>query len=321
MRQALTFGDVLIQPQYSDIVSRDEIEVKSFYLGRDRLPIMSSPMDYVTGFEMAQAMSDNDAYGVVSRFGDVGEPREGFHNYALAIGIKDIDKSLAKISTLMPDAVCIDVAHGHHKNVEDTITAVREVFPYLPIIAGNVATGVAFDDLAYWGADAIRVGIGPGSVCSTRENTGVGVPQLSAILDCADAHESYPEVALIADGGIQTPGDIAKALSAGADAVMLGRMLAGHDETPGEIVSIGLDNYKLYRGQSMLGTNGYRGAPEGIEGLVSYQGPVKDTLERLMNYLRSSMSYVGARNLREFRERALFIEVSQATFQESNTRI
>lgn len=323
MREGVTFADVLIVPNYSDIESRDLIDARSNYLGLNRLPIVSAPMDYVTGFRMAKAMGVLGGYGIVNRFGaDWYHPREDtYENFGLAIGTRDWAESSSLIRAHNPETICIDVAHGHHKNVIDTIKRVKDSFPTKKIMAGNVATAYGFGELAEIGVNAIRVGIGPGSACSTRENTGIGVPQLTAIMDCALNKEEFPRVALIADGGIQTPGDIAKALAAGADAVMLGRMLAGHDESPGEVLEIGNEKFKKYRGQSLLGSNGFRNAPEGVEGLVAYKGPVEYTINSLMNYLRSSMSYVGATNLTEFRERVEFIRVSPATLQESRTRI
>lgn len=338
MRKGYTFNDVLIEPRYSDIDTRASIDVTSHYLGKPRLPIISAPMDYVTGFKMAEILSDLGAYGIVSRFGDAGDiDLSRRFDYGVATGTKDIDTNIRNLQSILRlgedfrefiggefafHSLCIDVAHGHHKNVIDGIKKIKDAIPDLYVIAGNVATQEGFADLADAGADAIRVGIGAGSVCSTRENTGVGIPQLSAIESCYNVKALfYPTVTLIADGGIQNPGDIAKALAAGADAVMLGKMLAGHDESPGDILELGIGRYKKYRGQSLLGTNGQRNAPEGVEGLVEYKGPVKGTIDSLMHYLRSSMSYVGARNLTEFRKYAEFIRVSPSTLQESNTRI
>jgi len=276
-------------------------------------------MDFVTGHVMAQTMIDLGAYGIVNRFST--EPVEAYASYGIAIGVKDPDKSIEIIDTLQPESVCLDVAHGHHSNVVSLIHRIRYLFPGVWIIAGNVATLKGADFLAANGADAIRVGIGPGSACSTRDTTGIGVPQLTAIMDTAMIKEKYPKVTIIADGGIQKPGDIAKALVAGADAVMLGKMLAGHDESPGDILDWNGVRSKRYRGQSLLGTNGERKAPEGVEGHVPYRGPVKDTIDSLTNYLKSSFSYVGARNFVEFKERAEFIKVSLATLKENKTRV
>ena len=328
MKKGLTYGDVLIQPQYSEIKSRSGIDVTTNYLGRWRYPIISAPMDSVTGPEMAIAMAQSGAYGILSRFppNDITPINHIFESnpyirYGVSIGVKDIENTLKWLDSIKfakIHSICIDVAHGYHSLVWETVERLRywrlqnKQYPYL--IAGNVATAEGFQYLMDTGVDAIRVGIGPGAACTTRETTGVGIPQLTAILDCAKVKG---DVALIADGGIQEYGDIAKAIAAGADAVMLGRMLAGADE------SAAPDNQggKLYRGQSSIGINAERGAPEGVEGWIPKTGPVKDTLNTINNYLRSSYSYVGANTTDEFREKAKFIKVSPATLQESYTRL
>lgn len=342
MRQGLTYGDVLIVPNYSNIRSRKDIDVTSNYLGKNRLPLISAPMDYVTGFKMAETLSRLNAYGVVSRFREEEDvPTYRADDYAIAVGLNDFDKSFAWIKENKPHAICIDVAHGDHDRVVHAIRMYKSMFEfgeYKPyVIAGNVATKEGFWRLEAAGADAVRVGIGPGSACTTRETTGIGVPQLTAILDIRKRANST--TAIIADGGIQYPGDIVKALAAGADAVMLGKMFAGHDESPGKILTEirtvpvpdgskpygyifkEVPAYKPYRGQSVLGTNGARNAPEGVEGYVDYKGPVDKTVEQLVNYIQSGMSYVGARNIYELRDRAEFIQISPATLAENETRI
>ena len=334
MREGVTFADVLIVPKYSNIESRLEIDVASKYLGGWRVPIISAPMDTLSGPRMVAALSDANAYGILHRFGEPEKLKQNAYearllnekgHFGISIGVKDFDSTrlwLDSVGSAHIHSVCVDVAHGHHQLVIDTIKRLKEWMWQnnysWHIIAGNVATGDGFWALASAGADAIRVGIGSGSACTTRGMTGVGVPQLTALMDCVEAQAGYPNVALIADGGIQSPGDICKALAAGADAVMLGKMLAGSDESNAPVDSL---NHRVYRGQSLNGSNGARGAPEGIQGIIDNTGPVKETVERLMHYLRSSMSYVGARNLKEFRERVEFIKVSPATQQESQTRL
>lgn len=335
--QGITYDDVLLVPQYSEIDSRQDIDIRSNYLGENRIPIISAPMDYVTGYDMARTLSKLGAYGIVNRFTPdqwgintwpTYEPEEISSSiYGLAIGATQSPYTNIRIEEERPHSVCIDVAHGDHSKVAHQISTVKENFPDIKVIAGNVATSEGFLRLQGWGADAIRVGIGAGSACSTRENTGVGVPQLTAVIECANVATT---AAVIADGGIESPGDIVKALAAGADAVMLGKMLAGHDECPGEIISMydtyvdatGIVQYKKkYRGQSIFGSNGSRGAPEGVEGFVPYRGPVQTTINQLTHYIRSGMSYVGARNIQELREKAEFIQVSPATLAENKTRL
>lgn len=319
-REGLTFADVLIIPAYSDIETRASIDVLSGYLGEWRVPIISAPMDYVTGYEMAIEMHNLGAYGIVNRFTTERTLAPIGGQYGIAVGTKNLEDTFLRIGNEKPHSVCIDVAHGHHKNVASTIDKIKNAFPDIYIMAGNVATGDGFQFLADMGVNAVRVGIGPGSACSTRENTGVGVPQLTAIMHCADAKEAWGfyDTAIIADGGIQTPGDIVKALAGGADAVMLGQMLAGHKENPGHILGHPI---QPYRGQSIFGSNAKRGAPEGVEGWVQAKGLVQDTIESLINYLRSGMSYVGANNIKELREKAQFMKVSPGTFKESETRL
>lgn len=341
MREGLTFDDVLIVPSYSDIPSRSEISlVQNFLDLKLKLPILSANMDYVTGGEMMQAMHANGGLGILHRFyvdGFAGLMTEinrtdGKTPILFSVGTRDFKISLQVISAItsgyawlgVPIIVCIDVAHGEHSKVVNLITEIKIQYPDLKIIAGNVATGLGYRRLAEAGADAIKVGIGPGSVCTTREVTGVGVPQLTALMEINEARKSWYNYgpAIIADGGIKTSGDIVKALAAGSDVVMLGNLLAGSPECPGE-VRVGPDNsrWRPYRGQSIFGVNGDKFVPEGISGWIKEKPPVAETLSRLAGGIRSGMSYVGARNLTELRENVEFIKVSQATHIESGTRV
>lgn len=348
MIEGLTFDDVLIVPSYSDIDSRSEISLAQNFLGLDLdIPIISANMDYVTGAEMAHAMHKAGGLGILHRFykseADLESDIQNLGWYLdskstpliISVGTRDITKSLALVRWCVDyynlQAVCIDVAHGEHSKVEKLIREIRLEFSdsdnsskNLRVIAGNVATGIGYRRLAEAGADAIKVGIGPGSVCTTREVTGVGVPQLTAIMDVAQARHDrfYGGPKIIADGGIKTSGDIVKALAAGADVVMLGNLLAGSPECPGE-TRVGPDNsrWRPYRGQSIFGVNGDKFVPEGISGWIKEKEPVAQTLAKLCGGIRSGMSYVGARNLTELRENVEFIKVSQATHVESNTRV
>lgn len=321
----LTFSDVLLTPQHSDILSREfEVDITSDFLGTPRLPIISANMDYVTDVRMASVMNDLGAVGIISRFADstkqlVDLSTKLFYPAYISIGIRNIDFELNKVLMFEPliTGVCIDVAHGYHSQVIKMIKQLKDI-TNLKIIAGNVATAEGYWALADAGADAIKVGIGPGSVCTTRKVTGIGVPQFSAILECA-IEAKITNTHLIADGGINSSGDIVKALAAGANSVMLGHLLAGHDECPGDIFPIGDNFVKAYRGQSILGTN--KNAPEGIEGFVPYRGPVAKTLERLVAGVKSGFSYVGARNLEELRNKAHFITVTHYAGEENGTRI
>jgi IMP dehydrogenase len=242
--------------------------------------------------------------------------------------------SEARVEALMRagvDVICIDSAHGHSRNVIETLKATKRRFPELEIVAGSVATADGALSLIEAGADAIRVGMGPGSICTTRIVSGVGVPQLTAILDCVPA-AAPRRIPIIADGGIRFSGDITKALGAGADCAMIGSLFAGTEESPGEVVIYQGRAYKVYRGMGSLGAMAERGrdrygqqdisdaklVPEGIEGRVPYRGSLASNIEQLVGGLQAGMGYVGAANLAELRQRARFIRVSEAGQRESH---
>ena len=229
------------------------------------------------------------------------------------------------------DVVVVDTAHGHSVRVLETVAAIRKEYGDVQLIAGNIATPEAFQALVDAGADGVKLGIGPGSICTTRIVAGVGVPQISAILDCASVARKTG-VPMIADGGIKYSGDIVKALAAGANCVMVGSLLAGTDESPGEKVLYQGRSYKVYRGMGSLGamragskdryfqtaTEDRKLVPEGIEGRVPYRGPIADTVHQLMGGLRSGMGYVGAASVPELWERAIFRRISAAGLRESH---
>ncbi|MBZ7966006.1 IMP dehydrogenase [Campylobacter molothri] len=247
-----------------------------------------------------------------------------------AIGVGQIDRVDALVEAGV-DVVVLDSAHGHSKGIIDTIKAIKQKYPKLDLIAGNIATAAAAKALCEAGADAVKVGIGPGSICTTRIVSGVGVPQISAIDECAIEAKKYG-VPVIADGGIKYSGDIAKALAAGASSVMIGSLLAGTDESPGELFTYQGRQYKSYRGMGSLGamqkgssdryfqegTAQDKLVPEGIEGRVPYVGSIKSVVHQLLGGLRSSMGYVGAKNIQDFQDRAEFVEITSAGLKESH---
>jgi IMP dehydrogenase len=230
------------------------------------------------------------------------------------------------------DVIVVDSAHGHSRNVLRTVERIKSEFPDLPVVAGNVATGPGAESLIKAGADAVKVGVGPGSICTTRVVAGVGVPQVTAIMECAKVADKYG-VPVVADGGIKYSGDVAKALAAGASSVMIGSLFAGTDESPGETVLYQGRSYKVYRGMGSLGAmkEGSKDryfqdqvqevsklVPEGIEGMVPYRGPLAATVHQLIGGLRAGMGYVGCRNLQELRTKAEMIRITSAGLKESH---
>lgn len=247
-----------------------------------------------------------------------------------AIGVGQLERVEALVKADV-DVLVLDSAHGHSKGIIDTIKDIKANFPNVELIAGNVATKEATKALCEAGADAVKVGIGPGSICTTRIVSGVGVPQISAIDECALEAKKFG-VPVIADGGIKYSGDIAKAIAAGAHSVMIGSLLAGTDESPGQLFSVQGRQYKSYRGMGSLaamqkgssdryfqeGTASEKLVPEGIEGRVPYVGSLKDVIHQLLGGLRSSMGYVGAENLQIFQDKAEFVEITSAGLKESH---
>ena len=230
------------------------------------------------------------------------------------------------------DVLVVDTAHGHSKGVGDAIAWIRKTYPDMPIIGGNIATPEAVNFLADAGADAVKVGIGPGSICTTRVVTGIGVPQLSAIMDCVKIAKERG-LRVIADGGIRLSGDVAKAIAAGADAVMLGSLLAGTEESPGELIYAEGKTYKRYRGMGSVGAMQQGGkerygqadvqesekfVPEGIEGRTLFKGSVKNEIYQLLGGLKSSLGYQGCKNISELHERAQFVQITNASLAESH---
>lgn len=249
-----------------------------------------------------------------------------------AIGINNCLKNTEKLVNAGVDVVVLDSAHGHSKNIISTLQSLKDAFPTLQVIAGNIATPEASVDLIKAGADCVKVGVGPGSICTTRIVAGVGVPQMTAIYNCAKAASKY-NIPIIADGGIKFSGDVTKAIGIGANSIMIGSLFAGTDETPGETFLYQGRTYKGYRGMGSLGAM-KRGSseryfqdsaestsklvPEGIEGKVPYRGPISDTIYQLLGGLRSGMGYVGASDIEDLRTKARFVKITAAGLKESH---
>jgi IMP dehydrogenase len=326
-RQTHSFDDVLLVPQYSDIESRSGVDIARNLKSKTyHIPIIASPMDTVTGGLMAATFGELGALAVTHRYCTADEQIQMTpSNAAAAIGVTD--DFMVRLSRLYDEAkvrtFCLDVAHGHHVLVERALKSIKDKYAEdITIIAGNVATPKGYAALSEWGADAVRIGIGGGSICSTRVQTGHGVPTFESVLTC-----SYEDGApIIADGGIKSAGDIVKALAAGADFVMLGSMLAGTDESPGDVhcTSSG-KRYKVYRGmastEAQLDWRGRSSSNEGISTTIPYKGSVIDIMLDLVRNIKSGMSYSGARNITQLQSKAEFIVQSSASQVESSTHI
>lgn len=332
--RGLTFDDVLIIPSKSDVRSRRDPVLTSRLTKSIEIetPVISANMDTVTEAEMAIAMDKQGAFGILHRFMPVDEQaaqarrikESGAKHVGASIGVNvgstDDFRSRAKMLVdAGVDVLTIDIAHGHSVSMMETLKWLKDSFAGIQIIAGNIATPEGADDLIASGADAIKVGIGPGSMCTTRIITGCGVPQLTAIALCAEVGNSHG-VPVIADGGIRTSGDMVKAFAAGASTVMLGSMLSGTIETPGDIKS----GRKQYRGMASKAAQvSWRGgvpegmAAEGESTSVAIKGHVKDVILELTGGIRSGMSYVNATSIVEIRAKARFMEMSAAGVQES----
>jgi GMP reductase len=326
----LDYDDVLIRPKRSALPSRAEVDIQREFVFRHSghrykgIPIVASNMDTVGTIEMADALGPlglsvalHKYYSVDTLAAFFTARPESAHFYSMGITRADHDKFervLARAGSAIRN-VCIDVANGYSESFVRFVEAFRRDHPALTLMAGNVVTGEMTEELILSGADIVKVGIGPGSVCTTRITTGVGYPQLSAVIECADAAHGLNGL-ICADGGCTVPGDIAKAFGGGADFVMLGGMLAGHDESAGDVVERDGKRYKRFYGMSsetaMIkhagGVAEYRAA-EGKEVLLECRGPVAATVQQILGGVRSACTYVGARRLKELTKRTTFVRV------------
>jgi GMP reductase len=328
------FKDVMFKPKRSTLKSRSEVTLERTFnfLHSDKswtgIPIMAANMDTVGTFEMAKALSEYHLFTTIHKHNTIDEWRDFvtsvdkkvLQNIAVSTGTSSEDsKNIKQLLTEFPELnfICIDVANGYSEHFVEFVKKIRKQHPDKIIIAGNVVTGEMVEELLLAGADIIKVGIGPGSVCTTRVKTGVGYPQLSAIIECADAAHGLGGH-IISDGGCRIPGDVAKAFGGSADFVMLGGMLAGHEESGGNLIEKNKKLYKIFYGMSSEtamnkhsgGVAGYR-ASEGKTVEVPYKGKVVNTLIDILGGIRSTCTYVGARKLKELTKRTTFIRVQE----------
>lgn len=357
VKEGYTYDDVLLVPSYSQVVpSLVELETQLTKKIRLRIPVTSAAMDTVSEKEMAIALAKLGGLSFIHKnmtieqqaamvlevknasfdsqeFGDAAIDAQGRLLCGAAVGVSDT--TLERVNALAAagvDIIAVDSAHGHSRGVIETIKKIREAHPELDIVGGNIVTAQAAIDLIYAGATCLKVGVGPGSICTTRVVSGVGVPQLTAVNDVYQVARQY-NVGIIADGGIKLSGDIPKALAAGADVVMLGGLLAGCTETPGEILEVYGKQVKSYVGMGSLSAM-QRGSsdryfqggqkelkklvPEGIEATVPFKGPISAVIYQMMGGLRSGMGYCGCGSVKEMKEKATFVKITGSGLKESH---
>ena len=341
IKEALTFDDVTLAPKYSEIlpseVNTDIQLTKNLKL---KIPLLSSAMDTVTESKMAIAIAKAGGIGVIHRNLDIKKQISEIKNVkkfkllvgaAVGAGTNEFDRAKAIIKEGV-DLIVVDTAHGHTKKVGEIIRFIKKIKNNkIALCAGNIATPEAAKYLIKLGVDIIKIGIGPGSICTTRLVAGIGVPQLSAILSVRNGIKNK-NVKVISDGGIKYSGDLAKAFAAGADAVMIGSLFAGTDEAPGKLIRRNGRLFKLFRGMGSVGAMNKGSAdryfqsrqkdnskyvPEGVEGFAKYKGKVGNIIYKLIGGLKSSMGYLGSKNIIKLRNKPKFVKITKAGFYES----
>ena len=340
IKDSLTFDDVTLVPQYSSVLPIDTIiNCKLSKNLNLNVPLLSSAMDTVTESKMAIAISKCGGIGVIHRnlsiekqVSEVQKVKKSGCLVGAAIGVnaRDLER-VEELSRIKTDLIVIDTAHGHTKKVLTMIKKIKKKLKNSTLCVGNIATGKAAKFLADNGVDIVKVGIGPGSICTTRLVAGIGIPQLSAIKDVKKALKNY-KTKIISDGGIKFSGDLAKAIAAGADAIMIGSLFSGTMESPGKIIKYKGKLYKNFRGMGSVGAMSAGSAdryyqkktkditkyvPEGVEGMVKFKGSIKEIIYNLVGGLKSSMGYMGAKTIRDLQKRGQFLKISKAGFYES----
>ena len=340
IKEALTFDDVLLVPRYSSVLpSETNLNIN---LGNNldlKTPFLSSAMDTVTESNMAIALAKKGGLGIIHRNLSVNEQTSEIKKVkrkklivGAAVGTSSEDLTRAKsILDAGVDIIVIDTAHGHSEKVMKILSKIKKIVLKVPICVGNIASGEAAIKLYNEGADILKVGIGPGSICTTRMIAGIGVPQITAIMEVKESMKNK-KIKIISDGGIKFSGDIIKGLAAGADAIMMGSIFAGTDESPGKKFKYKNKLYKSYRGMGSIGAmsagssnryfqknhkNKSKFVPEGVEARVQFKGSVDKILYQLQGGLRSSMGYIGAKVINEIQKKARFVKITKAGFYES----
>ena len=341
IKEALTFDDVTLAPKYSEVLPSDvDTSIKLTKNIKLKIPLLSSAMDTVTESKMCIAIAQAGGIGVIHRNLDIKtqvaeirkvKKQKLLVGAAVGAGVNEFERAKHILKENI-DLIVVDTAHGHTKKVADIIKKIKKIKPKkTALCAGNIATAEAAKFLIKLGVDIIKVGIGPGSICTTRLVAGIGVPQLSAILNVRNGLGKRKTV-IIADGGIKFSGDIAKALSAGADAVMIGSLFAGTDEAPGKVIKKDGKLFKSFRGMGSIGAMNKGSAdryfqkkqndsskyvPEGVEGFIKYKGSVLKIIYKLVGGLRSSMGYLGCKQIKNLKNKPKFVKITKAGFYES----
>ena len=341
IKEALTFDDVTLVPKYSEILpSEVDTSIKLTDTLKLNIPLLSSAMDTVTESKMAIAIAKAGGLGVIHRNLDIKKQIQEIKKVkkqkllvgaAVGTGLKEFHRAELIIKGKV-DMIVVDTAHGHTKKVSEMIKFIKKKkSKKICLCAGNIATPEAAKFLLKLGVDVIKVGIGPGSICTTRLVAGIGVPQLSAILNVRNGIKNK-NVKIISDGGIKYSGDLAKAFAAGADAVMIGSLFAGTDETPGKLIKKNGKLFKSFRGMGSVGAmnkgsadryfqskqkNNSKYVPEGVEGFAKYKGKVENIVFKLIGGLKSSMGYLGSKQIKYLRNKPQFVKITKAGFYES----
>lgn len=332
--EGLSFDDVLISPKYNKILSRKDVNFKTRVTRNYEIeiPILAANMDTVCESKMAIALGKLGGLGVIHRFMTIEEQvkqvrevkKEGLL-CAAAIGVKDVEERVKSLSEAGVNILVIDIAHGHSKYAGKTLDYIKQNYPKIDVMAGNIATKDAAEYFLSKGADAVKVGIGPGSLCTTRLMTGAGIPQITAIMDVYEATKG--EIPICADGGIKLPGDLTKAIGAGANTIMMGFVFAGTEESPGDIIEKDGKKFKIYRGSASYDVsvkkaelNHEEKKPISIEGErteIPYRGSIGPIIEKFLGGFASGMTYLGAKEMKNIIGKADFIKITSSGIEES----